>query len=427
MSLCPEIVLLGRRWLEALEPELGPARTLRRELHAEPSGSGAEGPALARLERALEGHLDLRRSAATGGVGRIGPGSGPGIALRAELDALPMTEETGSPFASSNGFMHACGHDVHQAALVALIKAARGLSLPFGLVALLQPREETYPSGALDMTQEGVLAHEGVEHVIGGHVHPGVQAGAISVGAGFVNAAADEFDIRIIGRGGHAAYPHHGSDPVAAAAHVALSLPELVRRNVSPLNPAVISVGTVRIGDGAANVLPSSAHLRGTVRSTDAADRTRLHAAIRACAEQIASGFGLEAQIVITRGEPMLINDVELATRTINVLTRLDLECAEPMRSLGADDFSYFSDAVPSVMLFVGVETEGIVPSPALHDPRFLPTDRAIRDVARALIAGYLAAADQLLRPHPVPAAVPDETLPSTGSSHSPEAVTPAG
>lgn len=370
---------------------------LRRELHADPRGSSDEEDAAARLERALTGLVSLRRVAGTGRAGRVGPADGPSIALRAELDALPGTEETSAKLAATNGLMHACGHDVHQAALALLVRAAADLALPFGLVALLQPREETYPSGALDIVAEGVLALESVAHVIGAHVHPGVPVGAIAVGGGFINAAADEIDIRLTGRGGHAAYPHTAADPVAAAAHIVLSLPELVRRHVSPLSPAAVSVGTVRIGDGAANVLPRTGLIRATVRSTDPADRARLLEAVTASASQVAAGFDVAAEVVVTPGEPVLLNDADLADRIVSALAGLGLERAEPMRSLGADDFSYFAEAVPSAMMFVGVETAATEPVPALHDPRFLPTDRAVRDVAHALLAGYLAAADRLL------------------------------
>ncbi len=393
-----DIGALGERWLAALERELSGAEELRRVLHAHPNGSGTEEETSVRLALELQGIMSFHRSADMGRVGRTGPREGPSVALRAELDALPVVEGTGAPFAAVNGFMHACGHDVHQAALVAVVRAAAGLDLPFGLVALLQPREETYPSGALDMAAEGVLEKERVAHVIGAHVHPGVPVGALAVGGGFINAAADEIDIRLRGRGGHAAYPHNGSDPVAAAAHIALALPELVRRHTSPLNPAIVSIGTLQIGNGAANVLPSTAHIRATARTTDVADRARLHGAIAAAAAQIAGGFEVAAEIEVTEGEPILINDVGLADRVGDIVARLGVESTGPMRSLGADDFSYFAEIVPSVMLFVGVETEGVA-GLSLHDPRFLPTDRAVRDVARALIVGYLAAADLLLWP----------------------------
>ncbi|GAT74209.1 M20 metallopeptidase family protein [Microbacterium hydrocarbonoxydans] len=388
---------LAARWNLALERELPAARRLRRELHAAPCLSGQEHPARERLVGALSDLISFDRLADAGAVGRTGPADGPSVAIRAELDALPVTELTGASFAASGGVMHACGHDVHQAALVALLRAATRLDLPLGLVGLLQPREESYPSGALEMVQAGVIAEQEIAHVIGAHVHPGVPRGAVASGGGFINAAADEIEIRISGRGGHGAYPHDASDAVAAISHIAIGLPEVVRRTVSPLRPALISVGTLAAGEGAANVLPAEARILATMRTTDPADRATLFDAVREMAERTAQAYGTTATTTRIEGEPALINDPTLASGADDWLARLGVDGAEPMRSLGADDFSYFCDAVPSLMLFVGVETAGEHPQPALHHPRFLPGEDAVDLVARALMAGYLAAAERVL------------------------------
>jgi amidohydrolase len=388
---------LATRWSMALEQELPTAIALRQDLHAAPCASGEEGPARDILIAALADHVRFETIADTGAVGRIGPQDGPSVAVRAELDALPVTELTDAPFASRNGVMHACGHDVHQAAVVALLRAARHLELPLGLVGLLQPREESYPSGALEAIEGGVIERFDVAHVIGAHEHPGVRTGAVAAGGGFINAAADEIDIRVEGRGGHGAYPHSASDTVAAVAQIALGIPEVVRRTVSPLRPALISVGTLTAGEGAANVLPAQARIRATMRTTDPADRIALFDAVRLMAERTAEAYGTTATAVLVEGEPALINDPELAAGTDDWLGRLGVDGADPMRSLGADDFSYFCDAVPSVMLFVGVETAGRHPQPALHHPQFLPGDDAVGLAARALMAGYLAAAERVL------------------------------
>lgn len=388
---------LAARWNRALERELPAAEELRRELHREPCLSGSEHPATARLVAALHDAVRIESVADAGGVGRIGPSDGPAIAIRAELDALPLAEATGVEFRSGNGAMHACGHDVHQAALVALVRAAEGLELPLGLVTLLQPREESYPSGALDMVEAGVLERWSVAHVIGAHVHPGVRPGAVASGGGFINAAADEIDIRVHGRGGHAAYPHLASDTVAAIAQIALSLPEVTRRTVSPLRPALISIGTLSAGEGAANVLPGEGRVFATMRTTDPADRQPLFEAVRRMVEHVSAAYGVRADVRRIEGEPALINDVDLAADADDWLARLGVDGAEPMRSLGADDFSYFCAEVPSLMMFVGVETPHREPQPSLHDPHFLPDDSAVGAVARALLAGYLAAAERVL------------------------------
>lgn len=388
---------LASRWSRALDRELPAAAQLRRDLHRSPCVSGAEHPAMRRIEAALPAGVRTDPAADAGSVTRIGPADGASIAIRAELDALPVTELSGAPFASTNGAMHACGHDVHQAALVALIRAAEGLDLPLGLVAMFQPREESYPSGALDMVAAGILCRYDIAHVIGAHVHPGVPDAAVASGAGFINAAADEIEIRVHGRGGHAAYPHEATDTVAAIAQIAIGIPEVIRRTVSPLRPAIVSVGTLSAGEGAANVLPSEARIFATMRTTDPVDRQPLFDAIRQMAEGVAEAYGARADVNRISGEPALINDAALASGADDWLARLGVDGAEPMRSLGADDFSYFCAEVPSLMMFVGVETAGCDPQPSLHDPRFLPDDSAIRTVAHALLAGYLAAAEQVL------------------------------
>lgn len=388
---------LASRWSRALDRELPAATRLRMDLHRSPCVSGVEHPAMRRIEAALPDGVRTDPAADAGSVARIGPADGASIAVRAELDALPMTEMSGAPFAATNGAMHACGHDIHQAALVALIRATEGLELPLGFVALFQPREESYPSGALDMVEAGILRRYNIAHVIGAHVHPGVPNEAVASGAGFINAAADEIEIRIHGRGGHAAYPHEATDTVAAIAQIAIAIPEVIRRTVSPLRPAIVSIGTLSAGEGAANVLPAEARIYATMRTTDPADRQPLFDAIRQMAEGVAGSYGARADVNRIAGEPALINDATLASAADDWLAQLGVDGAEPMRSLGADDFSYFCAEVPSLMMFVGVETAGLHPQPSLHDPRFLPDEGAIRTVARALLAGYLAAAEQVL------------------------------
>lgn len=398
MTTPNDLPTLATRWLAALEDELPAARALRREIHAAPNVSGQEAPTRDRLVAALSDVVPFAPMTDAGAVGRIGPADGPSIALRAELDALPVTEQTGASFASQNGAMHACGHDVHQAALVALMHAARGLDLPFGLVALLQPREETSPPGAQEMVEAGVIEQFGIAHVIGAHVHPGVTPGAVAAAGGFVNAAADEIDIRVEGRGGHGAYPHLASDAVAAIAHIAIGIQEVVRRTITPVRPALITVGTMNAGHGVANVLPAHAHIRSTMRTTYIGDRAALFAAVKLMAERTAEAYGTTATVTLIDGQPALINDHDLALGIGGWLTRLGIPGDEPMRSLGADDFAYFCEAVPSAMLFVGVETAGEDPQPTLHHARFLPDESAVDVTARALLAGYLAAAEGMLR-----------------------------
>jgi amidohydrolase len=383
---------LRRDWLSALHAELPDAIALRHRLHAQPRLSGDEEDTAATIEHALG--IPMERLADTGRIGRVGPSEGPSVLLRAELDALPVTEATGAPYAATNGAMHACGHDVHQAALVAVVRACRTLSLPVGLVVLLQPREETYPSGARDAVQSGALIRYGVAAAAGAHVHPTVPAGTVATGAGVVNAAADEVEILVTGRGGHGAYPHRAADPIAAAAHIVLALPELVRRTVSPMRPATVSVGHVQSGQPSANVLPDQARILATMRTTDAQDRSDVQDQVRRLASSQAEAFGLASTVTITAGEPVLYNHPALVERMDDWLVRSGIDVTEPMRSLGADDFSFFGEVVPAVMSFVGVTVAGHDEAPELHHPRFLPDDDAILDVATTLVAAYLAGAE---------------------------------
>lgn len=385
---------LAKTWHAALDAELEGARAFRRFIHANPEVSGDELATREHVAERLE--LPLTPVADTGGFARIGPDSGPSIALRAELDALPVTERTGVEWAADNGAMHACGHDVHMAALTAVLRAARTLDLPFGLVGLFQPREETYPSGAQDMCAAGALERDDVRHVIGAHVHPSVARGAVSTGAGAVNAASSELRVTVRGQGGHGAYPHQGNDVAHAVAQLVVGLAEVVRRTTNPMQPALISVGSISVGEGAANVLPAEGSLAAMVRSMGDGDDARLEAAVRRYVEHTAESFGVTAEVTWSHGEPVLSNAPELVAMLNARLPSVGLEIAPTMRSLGADDFSFFGQQVPSVMCFVGVDSVSEHPAHSLHDPHFLPDEEAVDRVARTLVCGYLAAAERL-------------------------------
>lgn len=382
---------LAQRWIAALDQELPAAVKLRKELHANPRVSGEEQDTTHAVASAME--LDFKSLATTGGISRIGPQTGPSIALRGELDALPVEEATGVEWASSNTAMHACGHDVHLAALVAVVRAAKRLELPYGLVPFLQPREETYPSGALDIKDSGAFATYGVAHAIGAHVHPDVPLGAVASGEGFINAAAGEFIITVDGQGGHGAYPHKANDVAVCVAHVVSGLSEIVRRTSNPMAPALISVGSVQVGSSAANVLAGKGTIKTTVRTSSSAAAQEIATAVQGFVEHTAQAYGCTGDLEYLPGEPALINDEHLAANFAAVQGKLGLETGEPMRSLGADDFSFYGELVPSLMCFVGVGTGA---TPSLHDAQFLPPDSAVGYTAKALIAGYLAAARAL-------------------------------
>jgi amidohydrolase len=372
----------------ALSEELPAAVALRHALHAEPELSGHEQRTAARVAAALgqPGAADV----SGGRIVRIGDADGPVIAVRAELDALPIREDTGVTWAAGNGAAHACGHDVHLAALVALARALRRSPGPLALLAVLQPRKEAYPSGARDLVGSAALAGHDVLAVIGAHLQPQLARGVVTAGAGPVNAAADEFRITVHGQGGHAAYPQTTRDPVVAAAHVIVALQHLISRRTDPLHAAVLTVGSVHAGE-AANVIPATAVMTGTLRTFEPAGRQLLRTAIEATARATATAYECTAEASFTEGEPVLRNDARLAAVTEPELEAAGLRIAEPLRSCGSDDFSYYCSRYPCLMMFVGTGP-GSAGAPGLHHPSFLPPDDAVADVASVMLAGYLGA-----------------------------------
>jgi amidohydrolase len=380
----------------AVAEHLPQAQTLRRDLHRHPDLGGAERPTAERLRKALPG-LRATRVADTGFLVRLGPATGPAVVLRAELDGLPVVEETGVPWAATSGTMHACGHDVHMAGVWAVLHALRQLpELPLGVVGLFQPREEVQPSGGADVVDSGVLAEHDVRAVIGVHVQPRVPAGVVSSGAGAVNAAADEFDIVVHGQPGHGAYPHITVDPIPVLASIVLGLQELVGRVIDPVHPALISVGQLHAG-ATHNVIPASGSLHGIIRTMHAHDQEHLHAAVRRLAEHTARARGAQAEVRITTGDPVLANDTRLVQTVDPLLGRTGMLLAhEPFRSLGADDFSHYSRIAPILMMFVGTGHSPIAEGGhevGLHHPRFLPGDESITRVAHAFAAGLVGGA----------------------------------
>ena len=374
--------------LEALEAELPAATDLREKLHAQPEPSHGE-RRTAELVAETLGAEDTARIAGTGLVARVGPPEGRAVAVRAELDALPIRERTGAPFAATNGLMHACGHDVHMAALAALFRAARNVEglLPLPLLALYQPSEEAYPSGAEEIVR-GRALEIGLQAVVAAHVHPDLPRGAVSVEPGPINASCDNFRITVEGAGGHGAYPHRGRDPILALSHVVVSLQSLVSRRLDPMHPGVFTVGWTRAGS-TENVIPDLAEAGGTLRVLEPEDREPLRAAAREMIEDTARAHGCVARIEVTEGEPAMVNDRALAETARPLLRRAGFLPGPPMRSCGSDDFGFYGGLAPTLMVFVGVGS----PDTPLHSPRFLPPAESVKAVARAQAAAFAAAA----------------------------------
>ncbi|MBB2911309.1 amidohydrolase [Streptosporangium becharense] len=381
-----EMAALYERLRAALHAELPAAWELRRELHAEPCVSGSEEPTLKTVLDALPPGDALERVAETGAVLRVG-GDGPAVGVRGELDALPIIEETDVPWASCNGAMHACGHDVHLAALVALARAVDRVRPPVPMVAVLQPREEKHPSGARDVVASGALARQRVGAMVAAHVQPVLRAGETSCDPGAVNASSDEFTLTVRGRAGHAAYPHLSRDPILALAQTVVAAQQLVSRDADPMLPTVVTFGTLTAGT-APNATPGVAVTRGTIRTMSEEWRHDLHDRFREIAQAIARAHGCEAEVEVSLGEPVLVNDARLAEETARFLTDVVHHDPATLRSCGADDFAHFATVVPSLMMFVGTDTAS-----GLHSPCFLPGDETVTAVAESLLAAYLGAA----------------------------------
>ncbi len=381
--------LLGRL-LEALERELPRAVALRRRLHAEPELAHAEERTAASV--AAELPVACETVAGTGLFARIGSDA-VAVAVRAELDGLPIRERTGAPFAATGEAMHACGHDVHMAALVALARAAHGLgeTLPAPLLAIFQPSEEAYPSGAQQLA-EGPLAALAPAAVVAAHVHPELPWGSVALDPGTVNASCDAFEIAVEGEPAHGAYPHRGRDPILALAQVVVALHAQASRRIDPLSPASLTVGVLE-GGSAENVIPQRALARGAIRAHRLEDRLALREMVEEVAGAVAAAHGCRATVALVPGEPALENDPSIVTRARELFASAGFTAAPEWRSCGSDDFAFFGALAPLAMAFVGLDgADGFAARP-LHHPELLPPDDAVGAVARAQAVLYVAAA----------------------------------
>jgi amidohydrolase len=366
-----------------VEEEIPHSLSLRERLHANPGPSNAERTTARLVAEALD-ESDIETVAGAGLIARAGPPRGRAVAVRAELDALPMQERTGASFAAENGLMHACGHDVHMAALAALFRAVRRSedSLPGPLLALYQPSEETYPSGAEAIVREKVRLGE-IGAVVAAHVHPEVPWGCVSIDPGPVNASCDYLRITVEGVGGHGAYPHRARDPILALSHVVVALQSLVSRCLDPMHPGVFSVGWTRAGS-VENVIPELAEAGGTLRTLEPQDRSPLRQAALEIVETTARAHGCTARVEVTEGEPATVNDDALAATARALLPEAGFEPAPPLRSCGSDDFGFYRSLAPTLMVFVGLDGAPNTQRFPLHHPRFLPPPEAVEAVARA-------------------------------------------
>ncbi len=361
------------------------AVALRRRIHANPE-LGLELPETRQaVLEALEGlDFDLRESRETSGVVATlrGARPGPTILLRADMDALPMREETGLDFASKReGSMHACGHDAHVAMLAgaARLLARRRGALAGNVKLLFQPGEEGY-AGARVLIGEGLMEDEPrVQSAFAIHVDPLLPAGWVAVRPGPMLAATDVFSIDLSGRGGHASMPHQTVDPIPVACEIVSALQALVARRADAFDPAVVSVTRIQAGT-THNVIPATAQLLGTFRPISEKARSEVREGIERVARGVAAAHQVEVQVHQLPGYPVTVNDTEFAGFVRQVATDL---VGEPgvvdMRApvMGAEDFSYILERVPGAMVFLGVRPTRGEASP-IHSNRMVLEESAM-------------------------------------------------
>jgi len=358
---------------------------IRHHLHAHPELSYQEYETSNYIQRQLtEYGIPYTVMATTGVVGII-EGQNPGsrvIALRADIDALPITEETQLPYKSRNeGVMHACGHDVHTTCLLGAARILQELRGEWeGTVKLIfQPGEERNPGGASIMIREGVLENPKPEAIFGLHVHPQMEVGKLSFRSGKVMASADELYLTVRGKGGHAAAPHLTTDTILVASHIIVALQQVVSRNSSPFSPSVLSICSFQ-GGHTTNVIPSEVKLLGTFRTMDESWRFKAHELIEQQARAIAEGMGAEIDIRIDVGYPNVYNHEGLNNIAIDLAETFvgKEKVFETELRMGAEDFGYYSQQIPGCFYRLGTGNieKGIISG--VHTPTFNVDESAI-------------------------------------------------
>ncbi|MGH3412275.1 MAG: amidohydrolase [Marmoricola sp.] len=386
-----------RRAIDRLEPEL---RELRRDLHAHPELSWQEERTVSRVaDRLAEAGLSVKLLPKGGLVAEVGAeDDGPLVALRADLDALPVQDLTDDPWTSTvPGVAHACGHDVHTVALLGagLALASMGDRLPGRVRLLFQPAEEVMPGGALEMLSAGLL--EGVGQVFAVHCDPSFDVGQVGLREGPITGAADMVRVRLNGQGGHTSRPHLTQDLTYALGALITQLPGALSRRLDPRTGASVVWGVVRAGS-ANNVIPASGELGGTVRMLDAVAWAEAEGVVRDLIAQLVAPYGVTADISYLRGVPPVVNRPD-STRMLAhaVQQAVGPENLVPTpQSLGGEDFGWYVDAVPGAMGRLGTRTPGGA-TYELHRGDLRVDERAVGIGAQVLAAAALKALDDMV------------------------------
>jgi len=389
----------SNEWVEAGQTLLPDMIALRRAIHEEPELGLHTPKTTAKAKKALEGlPLEIVDSTSTTGFVALlrGPANGRTVLLRGDMDALPLTEDTGLPFTSRHdGAMHACGHDSHVAMLVGAAKAlcARREKLAGSVMFMFQPGEEGH-HGARFMLEDGIIDPL-PDAAFALHVTPNVPSGLIAGRAGPLLAAADRFLVKVNGKGGHASMPHNAVDPIPIACEIVMALHSMVTRRIEAFDPVVMTVGRINSGT-TNNIIPETAEIEGTIRSFSEGSRKLAHEGLHRIATNIAAAHKAEATVDVIPGFPVTIcngDAVALAKKTAQSLFGDAGWLPMPAPIMGAEDFAYVLQKVPGTMCFLGATPEGgdFRSCCALHSNRMV-IDESVMARGAAMHAAYAEA-----------------------------------
>ena len=378
--------------IETIVPDIAErAIAIRREIHRFPELGFEEERTAAVVERELDAlGIEHRRIAKTGVVGIV-RGALPGkvAGLRADMDALPLDERSGESFSSEvPGKMHACGHDAHTAMLLgaARVLQADRANLHGTTVLLFQPAEEG-PGGALPMIEAGAMDDPKIDAVAMLHVDVRLATGEVGFIAGACNAAADEFHITIEGVGGHGASPHTAVDTIPCAAATVLALQNIAARETDPLKTIVVTIGTIE-GGYRNNIIADRVYMTGTFRTQDATIRSEIEGRARRIVEHIAAAYGATATLEVIWGYPAVVNDALLAsTFRAYLASETSLHVASPAPTMGAEDFAYFAERAPGLLIRHGIRNEAVGSVHPGHSPLFRVDEDALAYGIATLVA----------------------------------------
>ncbi len=360
---------------------------LRRHLHMHPELSYQEHETAAYVAKELHSiGLDPQEGIAGTGVSAMIYGKNPEsktIALRGDMDALPITEENDVPYKSRNeGVMHACGHDVHTSSLLGCARILHELRDEWeGSVKLIfQPGEEKNPGGASLMIKDGILRNPSPSHILGQHVMPLIPAGKLGFRSGMYMASADEIYLTVRGKGGHGALPELTVDPVVISAHLITAMQQIISRNSSPKTPSVLTFGKIE-AKGATNIIPDKVEIAGTFRAMNEEWRSKAHELITRLATGLAESMGGSCDVNIDKGYPFLMNEPELTQRSRNAAAAYvgEENIVELPLWMGAEDFSYYSQEIPACFYRLGTGNEEKGITSYVHTPTFDIDESALK------------------------------------------------